>query len=143
MLMYVNLYSTDKSTDEKFLFNYANTYILPEVKRIPGMGRAEAVGSRSFAMRIWLKPDRMRAYKISTEEVMKAIDEQSVLGRPGRVGLSSGIKAQAQEYVLSYKGWYNKPEEYEDIIIKANKEGEILKLRDIAKVEAGSEFGLF
>ncbi len=140
MLMYVNLYSTDKSTDEKFLFNYANTYILPEVKRIPGMGRAEAVGSRSFAMRIWLKPDRMRAYNISTEEVMKAIDEQSVLGRPGRVGLSSGIKAQAQEYVLSYKGWYNKPEEYEDIIIKANKEGEILKLRDIAKVEAGSEF---
>ena len=140
MLMYVNLFSNDKSTDEKFLFNYANTYILPEVKRVPGMGRAEAVGSRSFAMRIWLKPDRMRAYNISTEEVLKAIDEQSVLGRPGRVGLSSGIKAQAQEYVLSYKGWYNKPEEYEDIIIRANSEGEILKLKDIASVEAGSEF---
>jgi len=104
------------------------------------MGRAEAVGSRSFAIRIWLKPDRMRAYNISTEEVMKSIDEQSVLGRPGRVGLSSGIKAQAQEYVLSYKGWYNKPEEYGDIIIKANAEGEILKLKDIAEVEAGSEF---
>ncbi|MES2288023.1 MAG: efflux RND transporter permease subunit [Bacteroidota bacterium] len=140
MLMYVNLFSTEKSADEKFLFNYANTYILPEVKRIPGMGRAEAVGSRSFAIRIWLKPDRMRAYNISTEEVMEAIDEQSVLGRPGRVGMSSGITAQAQEYVLSYKGWFNKPEEYKGIIIRANALGEVIKLGDIAAVEAGSEF---
>jgi HAE1 family hydrophobic/amphiphilic exporter-1 len=140
MLMYVNLYSTEKNTDEKFLFNYANTYILPEIKRISGMGRAEAIGSRSFAIRVWLKPDRMRAYNISTEEVLKSIDEQSVLGRPGRVGLSSGITAQAQEYVLSYKGWFNKPEEYKEIIVKANAEGEMLKLKDIADVEVGSEF---
>jgi HAE1 family hydrophobic/amphiphilic exporter-1 len=140
MLMYINLYSTEKSTDEKFLFNYANTYVLPEVKRISGMGRAEAIGSRSFAIRVWLKPDRMRAYSISTEEVLKAIDEQSVLGRPGRVGLSSGITAQAQEYVLSYRGWFNKPEEYMNIIVKANAEGEMLKLKDIAEVEVGSEF---
>lgn len=140
MLMFVNLYSTDKNADEKFLFNYANTYILPEIKRISGMGRAEAIGSRSFAIRIWLKPDRMRAYNISAEDVMEAIDGQSVIGRPGRVGLSSGKSAQSLEYVLSYKGWYNKPEEYKDIIIRANAEGEVLKLRDIADVEAGSEF---
>ena len=140
MLMYVNLYSNDKNADEKFLFNYANTFILPELKRVSGMGRAEAIGSRSFAMRVWLKPDRMRAYNVSTEEVLEAIDEQSVIGRPGRVGLSSGIKAQSLEYVLSYKGWYNTPEEYKEIIIRANAEGEILKLKDIADVEAGSEF---
>lgn len=140
MLMYVNLFSTHKNADEKFLFNYAQTYILPEIQRISGMGRAIALGSRAFAIRVWLKPDRMRAYNVSAEEVLKAIDDQSVLGRPGRVGLSSGKVAQSQEYVFTYKGWYNKPEEYEDIVVKANSNGELLKLRDIADVEVGSEF---
>lgn len=140
MLMYLNLFSNDKKLDEKFLFNYANTYILPELQRIKGMGFAQAIGSRSFAIRVWLNPDRMRAYRISADEVLKAIDEQSVLARPGRVGLSSGKTAQSQEYVFTYKGWYNTPEQYEDIVIKATPEGEILKLRDVAQVEVGSEF---
>jgi len=140
MLMYLNLYSKDKSIDEKFLFNYANTYILPELQRIKGMGLAQAIGSRSFAIRVWLNPERMRAYKISAEEVLKAIDEQSVLARPGRVGLSSGKTAQSQEYVFTYKGWYNTPEQYQEIVIRGNANGEILKLKDIGEVEVGSEF---
>jgi HAE1 family hydrophobic/amphiphilic exporter-1 len=140
MLMYVNLFSTDKNADEKFLYNYANVHILPELQRIHGMGRAQILGSRQYAMRVWLKPDRMRAYNISTEEVLEAIDEQSVIGRPGRLGQASGKSPQSLEYVLTYKGRFNKPEEYEDIIIKANPEGEILKLKDIAEVELGSEF---
>ncbi len=140
MLMYLNLYSKDNSVDEKFLFNYANTFILPELRRIKGMGLAQAIGSRSFAIRVWLNPERMRAYNISAAEVLKAIDEQSVLARPGRVGLSSGIAAQSQEYVFTYKGWYNKPEQYDNIIVRANPNGEILTLKDIGKVEAGSEF---
>lgn len=140
MLMYVNLYSTDKNADEKFLYNYANVHILPELQRISGMGRAQILGSRQYAMRIWLKPDRMRAYNISTEEVMKAINEQSVIGRPGRLGQASGKTPQSLEYVLTYKGRFNKPEEYGDIIVRANAEGEILKLKDIAEVELGSEF---
>ena len=140
MLMYLNLYSKDKGIDEKFLFNYANTYILPELQRIKGMGLAQAIGSRSFAIRVWLNPERMRAYKVSAEEVLEAIDEQSVLARPGRVGLSSGKTAQSQEYVFTYKGWYNTPEQYQDIVIRANANGEILKLKDIGEVEVGSEF---
>jgi hydrophobic/amphiphilic exporter-1 (mainly G- bacteria), HAE1 family len=140
MLMYLNLFSTSKNTDEKFLFNYANTYILPEIQRIKGMGHAEAIGSRAFAIRVWLNPERMRAYKISAEDVLKAIDEQSVLARPGRVGLSSGKTAQSQEYVFTYKGWYNTPEQYQEIIIRANANGETLKLKDVAQVEVGSEF---
>lgn len=140
MLMYVNLYSTDKNANEKFLYNYANVYILPELQRISGMGRAQILGSRQYAMRVWLKPDRMRAYNISTEEVLQAIDEQSVIGRPGRLGQASGKTAQSLEYVLTYKGRFNKPEEYKEIIIKANPQGEILKLKDIADVELGSEF---
>lgn len=140
MLMYVNLFSQDNSVDEKFLFNYANTFILPELQRIKGMGLAQAIGSRSFSIRVWLNPERMRAYRISAEEVLKAIDEQSVMARPGRVGLSSGKTAQSQEYVFTYKGWYNTPEQYQNIVIKANPEGEMLKLNDIAEVEVGSEF---
>lgn len=140
MLMYVNLFSTDKNADEKFLYNYSNVHILPELQRIHGMGRAQILGSRQFAMRVWLEPDRMRAYNISTEEVMAAIDEQSVIGRPGRLGQASGKTAQSLEYVLTYKGRFNKPEEYGNIIIKANPEGEILKLKDVATVELGSEF---
>lgn len=140
MLMYLNLYSKDNKLDEKFLFNYANTYILPEIQRINGMGFAQAIGSRSFAIRVWLNPDRMRAYRISADEVLEAIDEQSVLARPGRVGLSSGKTAQSQEYVFTYKGWYNTPEQYEAIVIKATPDGEMLTLKDIAQVEVGSEF---
>jgi HAE1 family hydrophobic/amphiphilic exporter-1 len=140
MLMYVNLFSEDKDADQKFLYNYANINLLPELQRIHGMGRSTILGSRQYAMRIWLKPDRMRAYNISTEEVLEVIDDQSVIGRPGRLGRSSGKKAQSLEYVLTYKGRYNKPEEYANIIVRATPEGEILKLKDIAEVELGSEF---
>lgn len=140
MLMYINLFSKDKNADEKFLFNYANVNVIPEIQRVNGIASAKILGSRQYAMRIWLNPDRMRAYKVSIEEVMKAIGEQSIIGRPGRLGQSSGISAQSKEYVLVYKGRYNKPEEYGDIIIRASSDGEVLKLKDMAKIELGSEF---
>jgi HAE1 family hydrophobic/amphiphilic exporter-1 len=140
MLMYINLYSTDENADEKFLYNYANVNVIPEIQRVNGIASAKILGSRQYAMRVWLNPDRMRAYKISIDEVMKSIDEQSIIGRPGRLGQASGIEAQAKEYVLTYKGRYAEPEEYENIIVRADSNGEILKLKDIAKVELGSEF---
>ena len=140
MLMYVNLFSKDTHADEKFLYNYASVHILPELQRISGMGRAQILGSRQFAMSVWLKPDRMRAYNVGTDEVMEAMAEQSVIGRPGRIGQSSGKTAQSLEFVLTYKGRFNKPEEYENIIIRSNPNGELLKLKDIAEVELGSEF---
>jgi HAE1 family hydrophobic/amphiphilic exporter-1 len=140
MLMYVNLYSKDEHADEKFLYNYAYTKIIPEIQRINGVARAQILGSRIYAMRIWLKPDRMRAYSISPEEVMEAMQEQSIIARPGRLGQSSGKKAQSLEYVLKYQDRYNEPHQYENIIIRANKEGEIIHLKDIADVELGTEF---
>ena len=136
MLMYVNLYSKNKDDDEKFLYNYANVNMVPEIQRIKGIARAQILGSRQFAMRVWLKPDRMRAYKISAEEVMEAMLEQSIIGRPGRLGRSSGKAAQSLEYVLTYQ----EPEQYEDIIIRENEEGQIIRLKDISSVELGSEF---
>jgi HAE1 family hydrophobic/amphiphilic exporter-1 len=140
MLMYVNVFSKDKDADEKFLYNYSNINIIPEIQRINGIASAKILGSRQYAMRIWLKPDRMRAYKVSSEEIMEAIDEQSIIGRPGRLGRSSGIEAQSLEYVLVYQGRYNTPEQYGDIIIRANADGQYLKLSDVANVELGSEF---
>jgi HAE1 family hydrophobic/amphiphilic exporter-1 len=140
MLMYVNLYSTDSTADQKFLYNYANVSIIPEIKRIKGIASATILGSRQYAMRIWLKPDRMRAYNISAEDVMEAMQEQSIIARPGRLGLSSGKQAQSLEYVLQYQDRYNTPEQYENIILRANAEGELIKLRDVASVELGSEF---
>lgn len=140
MLMYVNLYSKDNQFDEKFLYNYADVHMIPEINRTPGVARAQILGSRKFAMRIWLSPDRMRAYNISAEEVMTALSEQSIIGRPGRLGSSSGISAQSLEYTLTYKGQYNKEQEYENIIIRANSEGEIIRLKDIARAQLGSEF---
>ena len=140
MLMYVNLYSTNKDDDEKFLYNYANVNMIPEIQRINGIARAQILGSRQFAMRVWLKPDRMRAYKISAEEAVEAMMEQSIIARPGRLGRADSKDAQSLEYVLTYQGRYNKPEQYEQIIVRANEEGEIIYLRDIAEVELGSEF---
>jgi hydrophobic/amphiphilic exporter-1 (mainly G- bacteria), HAE1 family len=140
MLMYINLFSKDKHADEKFLYNYANVNVIPEIQRVNGIASAKILGSRQYAMRVWLNPERMRAYKVSIQEVMDAMAEQSIIGRPGRLGQASGISAQSKEYVLVYKGRFNKPEEYEDIIIRADSNGEILKLKDIAKVELGSEF---
>jgi HAE1 family hydrophobic/amphiphilic exporter-1 len=140
MLMYINLYSKDKNADEKFLFNYANVNVIPEIQRVFGIAQAKILGSRQYAMRIWLNPDRMRAYSVSIDEVMDAIANQSIIGRPGRIGQSTGIAAQSKEYVLIYQGRYNKPEQYGDIIIRANSKGEILHLKDIAKVDLNSEF---
>lgn len=140
MLMYVNLFSSDDNVDEKFLYNYASVNIIPELGRLSGVGSAKILGSRQYAMRIWLKPDRMRAYNVSSEEVMKALEEQSIIGSPGRLGQSSGKKSQSLEYVLTYQGRYSEPEQYENVIIRANAEGEILRLKDIASVEFGSEF---
>ena len=140
MLMYVNLFGTDSSVDEKFLYNYADVNMIPEINRIPGVARAQILGSRRYAMRVWLNPDRMRAYNISIDEVMQALEEQSIIGRPGRLGQSSGLQAQSLEYVLTYKGQYNEADQYENIIIRANSEGENIHLKDIGNVELGSEF---
>ncbi len=140
MLMYVNVFSTDKHADENFLYNFTNVNILRELSRVKGIGSAQILGSRQYAMRIWLKPDRMRAYNVATDEVMEALASQSIIGSPGRLGRSDGKRSEALEYVLTYQGRYNQPDQYKNVIIRANPQGEILYLKDIADVELGSEF---
>src|SRR3954466_13497959 len=124
MVMYVNIYSTDPSADQKFLYNFANVNVMPVLKRIQGMGIPRNLGNRAFAMRVWLNPDRLRAYKISTEEVMKALAEQSVIGSPGRLGQATGITSQSIEYTLIWEGRYATPQQYEEIILRALPNGQ-------------------
>ncbi|BBJ23174.1 efflux RND transporter permease subunit [Candidatus Nitrotoga sp. AM1P] len=140
MLMYVNIFSKDKNADQKLLFNYAYVNVIPEIQRITGIAQATILGARQYAMRVWLNPERMRAYSISSEEVMEALANQSIIGRPGRLGQSTGMSAQSKEYVLVYKGRLTKPEEYEDIIIRSTPTGEILRIKDVATVNLNSEF---
>lgn len=138
MLMYINLYSNDTSSDQKFLFNFADINLLSELKRVNGVGFADILGNREYAMRIWLKPDRMLAYKISADEVMESLSSQSLEASPGKTGEASGKRSQSFEYVLKYSGRFTTKEQYENIVVKANPNGELLRLKDIADIEFGS-----
>ncbi len=139
MLLYLNILSNNEQMDEKFLYNYTDINLLAELKRIDGVGFADIMGSRDYAMRIWLNPAKLTTYSISTDEVIKCLKQQNIEAAPGKVGESSGRQAQQLQYVLKYTGKFNTPQEYENIIIKSNEHGEVLKLKDIATVEFGSQ----
>lgn len=138
MLMYLNVTSSDSTLDEKFLYNFSDINLIAELKRIDGVGYAKIMGSREYSMRIWMKPDRMTVYNVSVEEVIDALRKQNIEAAPGKIGESSGKRSQALQYVLRYTGKFNTKEQYEDLIVKANENGQILRLKDIAEIEFGS-----
>ena len=138
MLMYINLISNDPTVDEKFIYNFADINVLAELKRIDGVGFADIMGSREYAMRVWLKPARMDAYQISADDIVNALKEQNVEAAPGKVGESSGRQAQSMQYVLRYTGKMTTKEQYENVVIKATESGEMLRLKDVADLEFGS-----
>lgn len=138
MLLYLNILSSDSTIDEKFLYNYADINILSELKRIEGVGFADIMGAREYAMRIWLNPTKMVSYGVSTEDIDRCLKEQNIEAAPGKVGESSGKIAQSLQYVIKYTGKYNTEEEYENVIIKRDSEGQFLRLKDVAEVEFGT-----
>lgn len=138
MLMYLNIFSSDSTVEEKFLYNFSDINILSELKRIKGVGYAEMFGAKKYAMRIWLRPDKMRSYNVSTEEVLTALEEENVEAAPGKIGESSDKRAQSLQYVVKYTGRYTTPEEYSDITIRSEADGTILKIGDVADVEFGT-----
>lgn len=139
MLMYLNVVSDDPSHDELFLYNYTDINVLAELKRIEGVGFATIMGSREYAMRIWLKPDRMTVYDVSTDDVISALKRSNVEAAPGSLGESSGKGANSFVYVLKYKGKYTEVEQYENIVIKSKDNGDFLRIKDIADVEFESQ----
>ncbi|HLU17775.1 MAG TPA: efflux RND transporter permease subunit [Edaphocola sp.] len=138
MLMYLNITSTDSSHDESFIFNFTDINILKELKRIDGVGRAEIMGQKDYAMRVWLDPNKLLAYNVSTDEVIEALRSQNVSAAPGKTGESSGKTNNELQYVLRYTGKFSEPQQYENIPIRANSDGTILKLKDVAEVEFGA-----
>ncbi|MFP3833441.1 efflux RND transporter permease subunit [Chryseobacterium sp. SIMBA_028] len=138
MLMYINLYSDDPKADQKFLFNYADINVMSELRRVGGVGFADILGTREYAMRIWLKPDRLTAYNISADEVMESLNEQSLEASPGKTGESSGKRSQSFEYVLKYPGRFSNEKDYGNIILRAKPDGESIRLKDVADIEFGS-----
>lgn len=138
MLLFLNLFSEDANADEEFIYNFSDINILPELKRIEGVGYAEIMGMREYSMRVWLQPDRMLAYKVSTDEVIAALRNQNIEAAPGKTGESSGKLNQSIQYVLRYTGKFFEPAQYEEVVIRSSVGGEILKLKDIAQVEFGT-----
>lgn len=138
MLMYINLLSEDTTANEEFLYNFADINVVAELKRVDGVGFANIMGQREYSMRVWLKPDRMTVYNVSADDVISALRNQNVEAAPGKIGESSGRKSQSLQYVLRYTGKFTDQAQYENIIIKANPSGDILRLKDIADIEFGS-----
>lgn len=136
MIMFMALYSENpESYDEKFVENYAKINVIPEIKRIKGVGQAQVFGNKDYSMRVWLNPSQLASYNLTPQEVMAAIQDQNLEVAPGKFGESS---KESFEYVIKYKGKMNRPEEYENIVVRAEADGSVLRLKDVARVELGS-----
>ncbi|WP_433830168.1 efflux RND transporter permease subunit [Flavobacterium anhuiense] len=138
MLMYLNITSTDKTQDEQFIFNFTDINILQELKRIDGVGRAEIMGQKEYSMRVWLDPEKMLSYNISANEVIASLQKQNISAAPGKVGEGSGQMNNQLQYVIKYSGKFFEPKQYEEIPLRANADGTILRLKDISKIEFGA-----
>ncbi len=133
MLLVFSLYSSDDKYDNEFLENYAKINVIPEVQRVPGVGDAMVMGA-DYSMRIWLKPEVMAQYKLMPTDITSALSEQNIEAAPGSFGESGN---QTFQYTLRYKGRLQTQEEFEDIVIRATEDGQVLRLKDVASVELG------
>lgn len=135
MIMVFTLQSDNPSYDETFLQNYANINLLPQIKRINGVGNASIFGQKDYSMRIWLKPDVMASYGLIPDDVNAALAAQNIEAAPGKIGENNN---QSFEYILKYKGRLKSAPEFENIVVRSAKNGQLLRLKDIARVELGS-----
>ncbi|WP_300793416.1 efflux RND transporter permease subunit [uncultured Bacteroides sp.] len=133
MLMVFSLYDETDEYNVEFIENYANINIVPEIKRVNGVGDANVLGM-DYSMRIWLKPDIMAQYKLVPSDISAVLAEQNIEAAPGQFGERGN---QTFQYTIKYKGRLQKAEEFENIVVKALPDGEILRLGDIAEIELG------
>ncbi|KAF2336840.1 efflux RND transporter permease subunit [Flavobacterium daemonense] len=134
-LLIFSLYSDDKAYDQTFLQNYAKINLVPQIQRVVGVGDVTVFGAKDYSMRIWLRPDVMQQYKLIPSDISAALAEQNIEAAPGKFGENGN---QAFQYVIKYKGRLTSAKEFEDIVIKSVGNGQMLRLKDIAKVELGS-----
>ncbi len=137
LIMVVDLYSENEAEyDQTYLANYAQINIIPEIKRIPGVGQSIIFGgNKDYSMRVWLNPSQMASYNITPREVMAAIQDKNLEAAPGKFGENS---TQSFEYVIKYKGKNSDPAKYENMVIRTNPDGTMLRLKDVARIEFGA-----
>ncbi|MFS8617943.1 MAG: efflux RND transporter permease subunit, partial [Solitalea sp.] len=140
MLMYLNIFSSDTTLTEKFLYNFADINILTELKRVKGVGYADILGAKEYAMRIWLKPDRMLSYGVGVDDIMEALQAQNIEAAPGKIGENSEKTNFPIQYVIKYPGKYSTEAAYADIPIKSVSDGRMLTIKDVADVEFGTTY---
>lgn len=133
MLLGFTVYSSDDKFDETFIQNYVKINLIPQIQRVPGVGDAMVLGA-DYSMRIWLKPEIMAQYKLMPSDITLALAEQNIEAAPGQFGESGD---QSFQYIMKYKGRLQTTEEFEDIVIRATSDGEILRLKDVARIELG------
>jgi HAE1 family hydrophobic/amphiphilic exporter-1 len=136
MLLISAIYSEDPQYDQIFLQNYIEINVLPRLRRVNGVGGANAFGQMTYSMRIWLKPDLMAVYGLVPGDVVSALNDQNIEAAPGRFGEQGD---QSFQYVIRYTGKLKSVEEFEDVIIRADENGQFLRLKDVARVELGSQ----
>lgn len=135
-LMFTSFYSTNPKYDEIYLQNYLNINIIPELKRVNGVGDAQVFGAMTYSMRIWLDPSRMASYGLIPSDVSAALSQESLEAAAGSLGENSG---QSFQYTITYSGRYKTEDQYRNIVIKSLPNGEVLKLKDVANVEFGAQ----
>src|ERR1700741_5268238 len=136
IMMVVSVYSPDERYDAAYIDNYANLYVLDELKRIPGANRSSVFGSPDIAMRVWLRPDRMAQLGITVRGGQAAIQSQNQAFGVGQIGAPPSGPGVEQQFVVTAQGLLTKPEEFEDIIVRTAREGAaIVRIRDIGRVE--------
>ncbi|MDR1500829.1 MAG: efflux RND transporter permease subunit [Prevotella sp.] len=134
MIMIINLSSENPEHDPMFIHNYANINLLPQIKRVYGVGNAQLWGMNDYSMRIWLQPDKMASYKINPSEVIAALRDQNIEAAPGELGKNGN---QSFQYTLKYTGRLKEVKAFEDIVVRSEG-GLILRIKDIANVELGA-----
>lgn len=135
-LMMVALYSDNPAYDQTFLQNYANINLVPQIKRVEGVGDASAMGLMSYSMRVWLKPDVMASYGLVPSDITAALNTQNIEAAPGKFGENGG---QSFQYAIRYTGKLKSVAEYGNIVIRATEGGQILRLKDVARIELGAQ----
>ncbi len=134
-LLFFSLFSENDNYDATFVENYARINLVPKLQRIEGVGNVTVFGAKDYSMRIWLDPAKMAAYKLMPSDIQAALNEQNLEAATGKIGENAdGV----YEYVLKYKGRLSEEEEYEDIIIRAQENGQFLRLKDVAELELGA-----
>jgi len=135
-LMFLSFYSESEDYDAIYIQNYMNINVIPEIKRVNGVGDANVFGAKNYSMRIWLDPSKMANYGLVPADVTAAINEQSLEAAAGQLGENAG---ESFQYTIRYSGKYKTEAEYENIVIKSFDNGQVLRLKDVADIELGSQ----